>query len=281
MGSKRRRKSNSTKKPLRKRVIISLSGILAAAITGSLTALFTSVPAKVGAILSPNQDPVLISVRHWPGQSGGCGFWIVDKPPQDLTPMDNVGDMSALETWVHANDAADTDYTELEVTVQGLTPRPVVLTDLQFVVMHRNFGPIQGALIGNQCGGPETGRYIEVDLSKQPVRLVASKPDQMPSRNEPAWELKPVKFPYTVSATDTEVFKILADSNQCDCEWYAELFWSTGGKNGESIINDDGRPFRTAPYQRVRQTYSYDPKSRRWVRDTSTCVALVGFECDR
>ncbi len=269
------------KKSFRKRFLITAGGIIVAALTASLTAWLTNLPGDVSKIIfSPS--PVLVSVRHLPGQSAGCGYWIVNKPPQDLTPMvSNIEDLSALESWVYDNNAADTYSTELEVTVQGLTSRPVVLTDLQFIVVRRNYGAIPGALIGNACGGPESGRYIEVNLSKQPVRIVASVPDRFGGSNEPAWQLKPVIFPYTVSATDTEIFKIIADANQCDCEWYAKLYWSTDGKNGESIIDDQGRPFRTAPYQRVTATYSYDQNSRRWIKDASPCQQPTEFTCSR
>jgi hypothetical protein len=277
----RQEQAEPPKKSLKKAFLLSVGGILGAAVTASLTVWLTSLPGKVNNLVSSTSSPVLISIRHLLGQSDGCGYWLADKPPQDLTPIANSGDSSSLANWVHNNDVADTDDTELVVTVQGQTSRPVVLTDLQFVVVHRNYGAIPGALIGNMCGGPLPGRYIEVDLSKQPVHIVASRSDQMPSPNEPAWDLKPVVFPYTVSATDTEVFMIYADANQCDCEWYAKLYWSTGSKNGESVIDDEGRPFRTAPYQRVKNTYSYDPKLRRWSKDATRCPLLNEFECVR
>jgi len=272
-----RQQAEPPKKSRKRALLLSVGGIIAATLTASLTAWLTSLPGKVSNLVSANSSPVLVSVRHLPGQSDGCGYWLVDKPLQELTPMVDTGD--SLENWVHDNDVADTYDTELVVTVQGQTSRPVVLTDLQFIVVHRNYGAIPGALIGNICGGPIPGRYIEVDLSKQPVRIVASRPDQMPGPNEPAWDLKPVIFPYTVSATDTEVFMIHADANQCDCEWYAKLYWSTDGKNGESIINDQGRPFRTVPYERVKGMYTYDPASKRWSRAPNSCSQPVEFKC--
>jgi hypothetical protein len=274
-----RRQAEPPKKSLKKAFLLSLGGIVAAALTASLAAWLTSLPGKVSGLVSANSSPVLISVRHLPGQSDGCGYWLVDKPPQELTPMVDAGDSSSLEDWVHENNVADTYQTQLVVTVQGQNSRPVILTDLQFVVVHRNYGAIRGALIGNICGGPIPGRYIEVDLSKQPVRIVASRPDRIPGPNEPAWDLKPVIFPYTVSATDTEVFMIYADANQCDCEWYAKLYWSIGGQNGESIINDQGRPFRTVPYQRVKGMYTYDPESKQWSSDRNQCSQPVEFKC--
>jgi hypothetical protein len=267
------------KKSFKKRLLLSAGGIMAAAVTASLTAWLTGLPSQVTGALSSGSSPVLVSVQHLPGQSDGCGDWIVNKSPQDLTPMPSNPDLSTQENWIYNNDAADTKSTWLEVTVQGQSSRPVVLTDLQFIVVHRNYGPIPGALVGNACGGPIIGRFIEVDLSKQPVRIIASYKDQMPSPNEPAWDLKPVIFPYTVSATDAEEFMIIADANQCDCEWYAELSWSANGKNGESIINDQGRPFRTAPYTRVRNTYSFDWKSGKWSKDTGQCEFLSNYKC--
>lgn len=123
------------------------------------------------------------------------------------------------------------------------------------------------------------GRYMEVDLSQQPVRILGSYKDPAAPPGAPAWDLTPVVFPYVVSDTDTEVFMITAYANQCDCEWYAELYWSSGGKSGEAIIDDRGRPFRTAPPGRVQDTYSYDPKSMRWYKNSGSCPQLTNFTC--
>jgi hypothetical protein len=132
------------KKSFRKAFLLSAGGIIGAALTASLTAWLTGVPSEVSDLISSSaSSPVLISVRHLPGQSDGCGYWLVDKSPRDLTPMTDDSD-SALENWIHNNDVADTRDTELVVTVQGQTSRPVVLTDLQFVVVHRNYGAIPG-----------------------------------------------------------------------------------------------------------------------------------------
>ena len=54
-----------------------------------------------------------------------------------------------------------------------------------------------------------------------------------------------MEFPYEVSATEPEVFLIAAHTERYDCTWVAELFWTTGDEKGSTIIDSDGKPFRT------------------------------------
>jgi hypothetical protein len=69
---------------------------------------------------------------------------------------------------------------------------------------------------------------------------------------------KPVRFPYKVSQTDPEVFYIAVNTKKCDCTWIAELFWTTRGKNGSTIIDDNGRPFRVTSSGNSASYYSND-----------------------
>jgi hypothetical protein len=104
---------------------------------------------------------------------------------------------------------------------------------------------------------------ITVDLDKNPIRIESSFSEMLPSApaGQPQWLVTPLRFPYQVTNTDGEVFKIIAYA-QSYCAWYAILYWSTDGQNGESIINDNGKPFQTAPASLASVSYGY--QNNKW-----------------
>jgi len=104
-------------------------------------------------------------------------------------------------------------------------------------------------------------RYIVVNLDSNPIKVIASHRDSFPAPSGEPWLTKPIRFPYYVTDTNGEVFKIIAYAHS-DITWYAKLSWSVNGKNGESTINDDGKPFQTAPLLRAKVVYGYD--GHRW-----------------
>jgi hypothetical protein len=214
-----------------------------------------------------------IAVRHEAGFSGGCGSWIVNKPPQDVSPPPSNADW---ERWVSQNHAIDASpwftgssenpssigASNLDVTIQGRTATPVILTGIQFIAIRRSSGIIHGGVITNPCGGPMEARYIEVNLDKNPIEIVASHRDPFPALPGEPWLAKPIRFPYYVTATNGEEFKIITYGHHYVI-WYAKLFWSVDGRNGDSIISDAGKPFETAPVDQVKKAYRYD--GHQWV----------------
>ena len=100
-------------------------------------------------------------------------------------------------------------------------------------------------------------RYITVDLDGKPIRITSSVRDPFPAPSGESWEGTPIKFPYYVSDTSSEVFKIIA-STRSDVTWYAVLYWSANGQNGESIISDGNKPFETAVVTRAASIYGYN-----------------------
>jgi hypothetical protein len=212
-----------------------------------------------------------VAVRHEAGFSGGCGSWIVAKPPQAISPPPSNYDLTHMEKWIWQNNAIDASSwamkyparygsvgaTNLDVTVQGRNATPVILTGIQFIALRRNPGMIHGGVITNPCGGPMEARYVVANLDNNPIEIVASRRDPFPPRSGEPWLAKPVRFPYYVTDTNGEVFKIIAYAHS-DIVWYAKLFWSVEGKNGESIINDGGKPFQTAPLARAKAAYGYN-----------------------
>jgi hypothetical protein len=252
---------------------------LAVAFTGVVLSRNSSAvtpPAGSSASTSrPASNPVSIAVRREAGIDGGCGAWIVTKPLQDITPPPADEDW---DTWMQQNNPIDaTDWsldiskppgsvatTDLDVTVQGSGGTPVILTGIQFLVTRRSTDPVHGGVVARTCGGQLTARLIDVNLDDNPPKIVESDPDQAPLLpGDPSWLTKPIQFPYQVTDVNGEVFKIIA-SGQCDCAWFAKLSWSTNGKNGMSIIDDNGKPFQIAPTNLATMVYGFDQRRQQW-----------------
>lgn len=100
--------------------------------------------------------------------------------------------------------------------------------------------------------------------------LDASRPVARPKAGNHAGETIPaVSFPYRISATDPEVLLVAGRTVRCDCDWYLELRWSSGGRSGAVRIDDGGRPFRTSALG-DGPVYEYDYGARRWVSSLPT-----------
>ena len=287
MGYRKRRNpiSNVPPPPWWKRRVTWIPGVLSAALAALVGAWFVwfagPPPASSSASSSNNStapsgspapsvtpavpDAPTVAVRRLSGLLGdGTGFWIVTKPPQDLPPLPE--DETGVEQWVSETDAIDSyaagsaALTNLQVTIQGRSSAQIILTGIDFVVVRRRTGTIQGGLVADGAAGPTDFRYIEVNLDSKPPKIIASYPNYLAGSSDPPWERTPVRFPYFVTDTSSEVFNIVAYTHN-DVTWYAELLWSVNGRNGESIINDDGKPFETAAGSLASAEYGFNGHS--------------------
>ncbi|QMU18232.1 helix-turn-helix domain-containing protein [Streptomyces pristinaespiralis] len=187
----------------------------------------------------------------------GCGHaYFVDRSPADVPPPPVEAD---AEQWSRALQAGHAGETAVRVTVQGKGPEAVVLESLQVrVAARRTPEPRNVYRMDSGCGGSLTPRMFDVDLdmSRPVARSVAG--------NDAGEPIPAVSFPYRVSATDPEVLLVTGRTVRCDCEWYLQLRWSSGGRTGTVRIDDDGRPFRTSALA-DGAVHDYDYGSRRWV----------------
>jgi len=269
--------------------IIAASGsLLAALLTGvfsALTAHSQSPPASSRSSSAPSNagSPTVgssrvpygpyVAVLREAGFSGGCGSWIVTKPFNDLTPPSGGG---ATPQWVEQSRAIDaTNFgpyrkgqhtdgaSNIDVTIQGRIATPVILTGIHFVPVRRTTQKIHGGAVTVACGGPMEASGIKVNLDQDPIRIVSSFREMVPKlpADQPQWLLTPLRFPYKVTNTDGEVFKIIAYAHSY-IAWYAIIYWSVDGRNGQTIINNQGKPFQTAPADQASASYSY--KNNRW-----------------
>ncbi|SEF27117.1 hypothetical protein SAMN05421837_103642 [Amycolatopsis pretoriensis] len=176
-----------------------------------------------------------------------CGYpWVTAKRP-DQIHLPVPGQIIAYgnwSDWAEVSDGATSPPGLVQLTIQGRDNAPVTLTDIRVRVLNRR-APLHGTSLTRECGDQGAIRWLEVDLDRDPVRAVAKDQfDAMPE-DTPAWERKPIKFPYTVSITNPETFMIQAETEDCDCDWVADVFWSAQGKTGVLPVTNSGKPFRT------------------------------------
>ncbi|MFD7747396.1 helix-turn-helix domain-containing protein [Streptomyces sp. NPDC059698] len=187
----------------------------------------------------------------------GCDHaYRVDRAPAAVPPPPAEADAAP---WAAALGAVHAGETGVRITVQGRDERAVVLESLRIRVVERR--PVAGGRVyrmSSGCGGSLTPRMFDVDLD-------APRPAARPvAGNDSGEPVAAVAFPYRVSVTEPEVFLITGRTVGCDCDWFAELGWSSGGRSGTVRVDDGGRPFRTGGV-RGRPVFDYDTTARRWV----------------
>lgn len=187
----------------------------------------------------------------------GCDHsYLVGRAPAAVPPPPVEADAAS---WAGALGAVHAGEAGVRITLQGKDERAVVLEALRIRVVERR-SPAEGRVyrMSSGCGGALTPRMFDVDLdAPRPVaRSVAG--------NDSGEPIEAVAFPYSVSVTDPEVLLITGRTVGCDCDWFAELTWSAGGRSGTVRVDDGGRPFRTSGV-RGRPVLDYDTGTGRWV----------------
>jgi hypothetical protein len=182
---------------------------------------------------------------------------VIDRPADEVPPPPVEQD---ARSWARSLGAVHGGDTNVQVSVQGTSGRAVVLESLRVRVVERR-APVRGGvfLMSPGCGGALTPRSFDVDLDiPRPVaRAVPGHDGENP--------IPAVSFPYRVSASDPEVLLVTGRTAGCDCDWYLELGWSSGGRSGTVRIDDGGRPFRTSGVAGLPR-YEYGTDGR-WTRE--------------
>ncbi len=181
-----------------------------------------------------------------------CYPYLVDADPAELVsphtddgrPKYTPPTDDEVVAWMHQTGAV-TSHGRVLVTVLGGSGKAVVLQDLAIEVVER--GPARDVPqvyhIEDGCGEGEQPRLFAAELdTARPVL------QPIPGRDLAGKVIPAVAFPFTVSETDPEIFEITADPGDCDCSWRLRLRWVAGGRSGTLVIDDHGKPFRTAGY---------------------------------
>ncbi|MEV0695438.1 hypothetical protein [Streptomyces sp. NPDC050388] len=136
----------------------------------------------------------------------------------------------------------------VEVTVQNPTGKAIVLTRLEVSVKNRTEPPARSLVnVGSGCGGDLPVRQLSVDLD-------ASEPRFIPQENDGLGNRTP-DFPYKISANDPEVFMLSGYSSKL-IEWTATFHWVADGKEGKTVIDNEGHPFLS--YSNTSAHYWFD-----------------------
>ncbi len=175
--------------------------------------------------------------------------FLVDRSPQNVpeppAQQDAVG-------WATPLGAVSANRQMAVLTVQGTGAETVVLKDLHVrVVSSEPALDWNQYVMGNGCGGQvNTGSFdVSLDLANPLVTPVSGQRD----------------FPYSVSESDPEVFKVNAHTSGHDVSWYLELEWSSGARQGTVRVDDHGKPFRTSA-SRDGSYYAYPLGGDGWER---------------
>jgi hypothetical protein len=190
----------------------------------------------------------------------GCDHdYVITEPPRQVPPPPAAQDAGP---WAAAQGAVHGRETNVRISVQGRSSTAVVLEALRVRVVGRA-APVQGNVyaMDQGCGGDISPRYFAVDLDQdRPVARSVAGADS--EHTIPA-----VSMPYRVSAEDPEVLLVTARTENCDCDWYLELDWSSQGRTGTVRVDDHGRPFRTSGIKGLPRYWygSNDAGERSWV----------------
>lgn len=199
---------------------------------------------------APADGPVLTvstTPYHWDVPCEHA--FLIDRSPQNVpeppAQQDAVG-------WATPLGAVSANRQMAVLTVQGTGAETVVLKDLHVrVVSSEPALDWKQYVMGNGCGGQvDTGSFdVSLDLANPLVTPVSGQRD----------------FPYSVSESDPEVFKVNAHTSGHDVSWYLELEWSSGARQGTVRVDDHGKPFRTSA-SRDSSYYAYPLGGDGWER---------------
>ncbi|WP_211125786.1 hypothetical protein [Streptomyces yatensis] len=122
------------------------------------------------------------------------------------------------------------------VLVEGLAIQAVVLRGMRPVVLSRKVP--RPAKVWRVVFGILETRGFTTDLgADHPVLRPLDGPD----------------FPFTVTSSDPELFKVYPAASAFEIEWHLELEWSSAGRHGTLTVDDGGRPFHFLPRPRLTE----------------------------
>lgn len=194
-----------------------------------------------------------------------CNTWLLRKAPkfvqQDIkSGLQGVTDLAGkkisdgLRRAKESSNSLLPNGTRVDVTIEGNKEKVVVLAGLEPNIVKRS--PLSDLMgVGDQYGGGFPARFFATDLDDpQPEFSLSTVDDNGEDVSEP------IGFPFKISAVEPEKF-ILSGKTKSFVEWTATLHWVADGKEGETEISDNGRPFVSYPETRVK--YFFNTTTRK------------------
>ncbi|GLW51020.1 hypothetical protein Stsp02_66810 [Streptomyces sp. NBRC 14336] len=191
--------------------------------------------------------PLTVTTRPYTWEGPCSQHYLIDKDASKVPPPPFQQEAPA---WVAAEGAVSAGEQLVTLTVQGTGRETVVLDSLTVRVVGKD-APLKwnDYVMGVGCGGnvPSRPFTVALDAARPVVEAGAGQRD----------------FPFSVSESDPEVFRITADASAYDVRWYLVLAWSSGGRSGKLVVDDGGRPFRTSG-NKGRPAYEFLLGGDKW-----------------
>ncbi|WP_146178193.1 hypothetical protein [Nonomuraea fuscirosea] len=225
------------------------TGALSTVASGIKSRIFDGPPVRVTKTIdfvSQERERLRRSSYILPGRS------IASMGPPPKIDME---DYAARAAWAKQNNAVDAYNSYIRVVVDAPQSKTVVLTGLRVRVLQRR-PPPSGVAIDAIGAGPIVTRSFFASLDEEQSRIEYMEPEEIVPGQERA-----IDFPFRISNTEPEVFLIITDVQKFDVDWQAELTWVADGKAGRSVIDDEGKPFRTAS---AANAPMYTPTAKGW-----------------
>ena len=211
------------------------------AAVGLITTLI-AVPAVQNVPDAPDDslpgDPITVTLD--PNNSSGCEDFIVEASLLSSLPDDH--DFNAKWVYEHGG-VTYSIVAPMTLTVQGKGDEAVVLHRLRVTELERFAEPPNSATVlpCGATGGALEARFFKIDLANTPKVTAEPGLDVFTGEVVEA----PVKFPFTVSASEPEVFYLQLEELACFCTWRLALDWVTGGRSGTTVIDRGFAKIRT------------------------------------
>jgi hypothetical protein len=211
-----------------------IAGIVAVVIGGvAIYHLTTPGPAPQPAV------PFGYQAARTVGPASGCAAWLFLQPIQKI-PYTNLGQDADLdETWALSHGAADVDGGAYTIALKGDSATdPVVIRGVYIKILSSK--PAQAAtVIYNHlgCGGALASQLFTVQVDSPNPEFVAQN--------------GAVKWPYTISLSDTEYLILdaqLSSSDKDEYQFVYQIEWSQGGPvKTVTVTAPNGKPFTAVP----------------------------------
>lgn len=203
----------------------------------------TSSVAPFTTVVKINQDSC----------NGATGFHVV--PPSLVASVRPYHERDTDPAFANAPDAV---FSDVIVTLQGTSGVATVLQGMTVHVVSRRAA--EGVAYRNgaiECGGIAPAFFgIRLDHADAAAQPLPGR-DGTPAR----------PFPFKISDSDPEVLHIYGVADDCDCQWYVNIEWSSGGNTGTVTIDNHGQPFRTVGTKSI-QVIGITPDYQNWAPAT-------------
>jgi hypothetical protein len=218
---------------------------IAAAVLGALLAsaagyflgadFWKNVEKEIGTAGAPVVASTVTDIDRFNSDVVHVPEFVVARPVGKVPPPPNGESPDGRFAWAKEIGGVDATATLFRVVLSGREAAPVVLQGLDVKVVERR-PAMRGTLLSYfGLGAPQSVRFIQIDLSKDPPAW-----DYIGDRAQPEDH-----FPLRVSSSESEVFDVQAFAGRGDVSWYLEFQYTADGENGTVRVDDGGKPFRT------------------------------------